>query len=397
MSVILPFAMKTSPFLKPLVALGLCLSSLIFLSCSKKEGGLEGRRYKDIKDKVNQQNASLAVMEDEIRELNVLVQQNNRELNKLQITQESLRTRLDVAPSVGNAPPARPAQSTTAASSVSSTPPLPIINLDSNLIAPPSSINTRNLNQPFSTNNSSSQQRSQVSTPTPPASSARSYTVRRGDTFSNIAKDHNVSVSALRSANSRVNINRITVGMKLNLPSGTSTSTASSTTRPKSSSSSSSTATTIQKISYTVRSGDTLSKIARKYGISINTIKSYNPRLNPNRINVGQKITIPVRKKTSSYTPSYSPPTTPPRYQVSTPAPSTSRAQTYQVATRSSTPAHTVYSGPKKMIRIARDTDMGRIASDFSTSVYTLNSLNSVRLENNSPISAGSLLYVPAR
>ena len=44
---------------------------------------------------------------------------------------------------------------------------------------------------------------------------------------------------------------------------------------------------------YTVQSGDTLSKIAAKYGTTYQTLASYNGIANPNIINVGQIIKIP--------------------------------------------------------------------------------------------------------
>lgn len=44
---------------------------------------------------------------------------------------------------------------------------------------------------------------------------------------------------------------------------------------------------------YTVKTGDTLSKIAAKFGTTYQKLASYNGIANPNKINVGQKIKIP--------------------------------------------------------------------------------------------------------
>ncbi len=44
---------------------------------------------------------------------------------------------------------------------------------------------------------------------------------------------------------------------------------------------------------YTVQAGDTLSKIAAKYGTTYQKLASHNGIANPNIINVGQKIRIP--------------------------------------------------------------------------------------------------------
>lgn len=52
------------------------------------------------------------------------------------------------------------------------------------------------------------------------------------------------------------------------------------------------TGTTTETV-YTVKAGDTLSKIAAKYGTTYQKLASYNGIANPNKISVGQKIKIP--------------------------------------------------------------------------------------------------------
>jgi LysM repeat protein len=44
---------------------------------------------------------------------------------------------------------------------------------------------------------------------------------------------------------------------------------------------------------HTVASGEFLGTIARKYGVTVDAIETANPGLNPNRMQVGQKINIP--------------------------------------------------------------------------------------------------------
>lgn len=54
-------------------------------------------------------------------------------------------------------------------------------------------------------------------------------------------------------------------------------------------------------IIYTVKSGDTLSKIAREYGTTVNSIVSLNPSItNPNLIYPGEQFTISINNNTSS-------------------------------------------------------------------------------------------------
>lgn len=52
---------------------------------------------------------------------------------------------------------------------------------------------------------------------------------------------------------------------------------------------------------YSVRSGDSLDKIAKKFGVSINDIRSANGMSQgTTRINIGQKLKIPAAKSVSS-------------------------------------------------------------------------------------------------
>ncbi|MFC4763274.1 LysM peptidoglycan-binding domain-containing protein [Dyella koreensis] len=114
-----------------------------------------------------------------------------------------------------------------------------------------------------------------------PAPSGGSYTVRSGDSLSGIAASHGVSLSALEAANPQIsNPNRIYPGQVIHIPGGSGGSAAPA---PKPASH-----------DYTVRSGDTLSGIASRNGVSLAALERANPQIsNPNRISVGQVIHIP--------------------------------------------------------------------------------------------------------
>lgn len=107
-----------------------------------------------------------------------------------------------------------------------------------------------------------------------------SYTVKRGDTLSGIAARKHVSLAALEKANPQVkNPNTINVGQKLNVPGQGDSFTPS---KPAGGG------------SYTVKSGDSLSKIASSHGVSLSALERANPQIkNPNVISVGQRIHIP--------------------------------------------------------------------------------------------------------
>ena len=115
------------------------------------------------------------------------------------------------------------------------------------------------------------------------ATTAGTYTVKAGDTLSAIASRYSTSSSTLASLNSLSNPNLIYVGQVLKVSANASTSSSTS-------SSANSTVTTAA--SYTVKSGDTLSAIAAKYGTTYQALASANSISNPNDIYVGQVIKV---------------------------------------------------------------------------------------------------------
>ncbi len=114
--------------------------------------------------------------------------------------------------------------------------------------------------------------------PEPETGGTITYTVQRGDTLSEIAERYGTTVSSIVSLNPIIkNPNLIYPGWQLTIR--TSSSSGSSQTY------------------YTVRSGDTLSKIAIRYNTSISSIVSLNPSIkNPNLIFPGQRLLINVNQ-----------------------------------------------------------------------------------------------------
>ena len=144
------------------------------------------------------------------------------------------------------------------------------------------------------------------------------HTVRSGESLSKIANKYGISVNELKRMNN-LKSNYLKVGQKLvvgytyvapaktektttptdstatatNTPQDNSSDNSSSAASASSSSSSSSSAPAY--ITYTVQSGDTLSKIAGKYGLSVQKIADYNHLNNVNSLRVGQKLKIPKK------------------------------------------------------------------------------------------------------
>ncbi|OIK60963.1 peptidoglycan-binding protein [Oenococcus oeni] len=114
------------------------------------------------------------------------------------------------------------------------------------------------------------------------SSSSKSYTVASEDTLTSIAKAYGTTVSAIATANNISNPDYIYVGEVLTIGSSTSTSTSSTSSSSTSSSSK----------SYTVASGDTLTSIAKAYGVSISTLAKLNNISNTNLIYAGTTLKI---------------------------------------------------------------------------------------------------------
>jgi LysM repeat protein len=110
------------------------------------------------------------------------------------------------------------------------------------------------------------------------SSSGRGYVVRRGDTLSEIAASTGVSVAQLRAANG-LRGNLINAGQKLQIPaSGALASTATSQVA-------------VSQITHRVNRGDTLWRIANRYGTSVEELRQANRKAN-DFLQVGQVLTI---------------------------------------------------------------------------------------------------------
>ena len=104
------------------------------------------------------------------------------------------------------------------------------------------------------------------------------YTVQRGDTLSKIAREYNVTVAHIVELNDITNPNLIYPGEKLRI---TESDVTNLSPIPKNNYS-----------TYTVRRGDTLSGIARRFGVSVNYLVTVNNIQNPNLIFPGQILIV---------------------------------------------------------------------------------------------------------
>lgn len=108
------------------------------------------------------------------------------------------------------------------------------------------------------------------STPyTPPPSAGGTYVVQWGDTTASIAAYYGITVNDLLAANPSIwNASWIYAGQVLNIPSSA-------------------------PVYYTIQSGDTLRKIASRYGTTVSNLQALNPQIyNLNWIYAGQVIRV---------------------------------------------------------------------------------------------------------
>jgi LysM repeat protein len=138
------------------------------------------------------------------------------------------------------------------------------------------------------------------------------YTIVKGDTLGKIAKANGVKLRALQDANPGVDSTKLKIGQKINIPAGGSTS-ANGLAAPSGMVSDAGT-------TYTVKSGDTLTRIARAHGTTVRAIKSAN-NLTTTAIKVGQKLKIPSKAEPVAAPAPAPVDTTPPPALPSTTAP----------------------------------------------------------------------------
>ncbi len=175
--------------------------------------------------------------------------------------------------------------------------PPPVVEPDTNMIAP--TIEDTNIPPPIDTNYMAPVDTNVVVAPpvpvmetnvdtaiqAPPVGTSE-YKVVQGDTFYDIAKKFNVTSRAIADANPTVNPARLQIGQTLVIPA------PSATVGGQTGGTAATTAAGGGTV-YVVKSGDNLTKIAAKFGVTIKALRSEN-NLATDRITVGQKLKIPA-------------------------------------------------------------------------------------------------------
>ena len=173
-----------------------------------------------------------------------------------------------------------------------------------------------------------------------PAAALANVVVKPGETLSEIADRHGVSLTRLMQANGITNPNLVVAGQSLRLPGSSAAGAGSS-----------------RGASVTVQPGDTLSDIADRQGISLNQLMQANGITNPDMVVAGQKLVLPGSRRATAAAAPRELPTAP----------------------------YTVKSGET----------ISEIADRFGTSTERLTQLNGI--SNPNLVVAGTRLAIPGR
>lgn len=156
-----------------------------------------------------------------------------------------------------------------------------------------------------------------VETPTQgPTPTPQVHTVASGEIAGEIAAEYDISVNALASANPNANVERLSIGQQLVIPTAAPSTPGANATPTAVTLEPTATPTPIPPVlgGYTVAEGETWATVASRYGVTEETLKAYNSAITGD-LTAGIGIQVPLGTPTPVPTPT-SPPTMTP-----TPAP----------------------------------------------------------------------------
>lgn len=126
----------------------------------------------------------------------------------------------------------------------------------------------------------------------PPTPAVTEYVIQKGDTFYSISKQTGVSMKAIQNANPGVEPTKLKLGQKIVIPPATAAPAAAGAAA----------ITETGEQVYVVKSGDTLSSIAKQYQTTVKELRAAN-NLTTDKIYVGNKLKIPVKVEAPAMAP----------------------------------------------------------------------------------------------
>ncbi len=107
------------------------------------------------------------------------------------------------------------------------------------------------------------------------------YRVKRGDSLSKIAKRFGVSVNTLKKVNTIRSAKSLQIGQKLAIPTSRNSYAALQET---------------EVLTHKIQQGETLDRIAKRYKVDVAALKTYNKIKNAKKLQIGQRLDIPLSK-----------------------------------------------------------------------------------------------------
>lgn len=222
------------------------------------------------------------------------------------------------------------------------------------------------------------------------------HQVSKGETLYSIARFYDISVELIKSANKNTDVTNLKIGQVINIPISNSTTT--STSVETTSSTNKITTSTNSTKTHKILQGETLYGIAKKYGVTLSQLQSWNPGLGT-VAKIGQIIIVYAPTKPSTNTPvtQTNNSVTQPKYQdedVTDPTRNMNSTSKVEPKTTSSTTntnnvvstnsTEKLYNGTTTTNRLEKGIGMKMASSDENTSY--------IALYSNAPI--GSIISV---
>lgn len=110
------------------------------------------------------------------------------------------------------------------------------------------------------------------------------YRIRRGDTLNKIAARYGIKVDTLKAYNNLSNTRKLAIGRKIKIPMSETIKLARQN---------------VETITHTIQAGETIQTLAKQYHTDIDTIKAYNRIKNVKGLQIGQTLQIPLALSTS--------------------------------------------------------------------------------------------------
>lgn len=218
------------------------------------------------------------------------------------------------------------------------------------------------------------------------------HTVRAGDCFDKIARANDCSVADLAAANGLPTDAILQLGQQLKLPASPATPVLGDVPAANQLPS---TPSPVADASHTIQPGDTYSKIAKQYKVSVDSLITANPTLKPTALRPGQKILLPDSSETMAR---------------KMPEEVNASAKTTEPLTDNQQSTPTIAADAVDEIgktdpiliqrtarTVATDREMtyGELATLYGTETHRLNSLNGLDLQPGTLVVKGADLLVP--